>query len=91
MTTTLPWTRRDKRRAQEILKKVSDHYGGWQGIADKLGLSAEGSRATVQAWHRRGRVSLAQIHPVRELARKAGIPCTLTELSPQAKHMERLS
>lgn len=87
----LKWSRRDKRRAQEILKQLADHYGGWQSLADELGMSADGSRGTVQAWHRRGRVSLAQIQSVRELAHRAGISCTLAELSPQAKHLEKLT
>ena len=56
-----------------------------------LPCSSDSSRATVQAWHRRGRVSLAYLQPVVDAARKADIQCSPAELSPQAKHLEKLA
>lgn len=88
---TLKWSRLDKKRAQAILKQVAEHYGGWQGLADALEMDSDSSRQTVQAWHRRGRVPLVWVQPLRTLAAKHAIPCTLGDLSPQAKHMEKIA
>ena len=91
MASELKWSRRDKKRAQEVLKQLSDHHGGWQALADALGMQAESSRATVQAWHRRGRVPVAQLQQVLTLAAAAEVACTAAELSPQARHLEKLA
>lgn len=91
MASELKWSRRDKKRAQEVLKQLSDHHGGWQALADALGMQAESSRATVQAWHRRGRVPVTQLQQVLALAAAADITCTAAELSPQARHLEKLA
>ena len=88
MAATTTWTRRDKSRAQQILRRIAKHYGGWQAIADQLGMSADSSRATVESWHRRGRVSLPYAVAVRKLGEAAGIDCSARELSPQARHLE---
>ena len=91
MAAEIKWSRRDKKRAQEVLKQLSEHHGGWQGLADALGMQADSSRATVQAWHRRGRVPVPQLQPILNLARAADVKCTLAELSPQARHLEMLA
>lgn len=91
MASELKWSRRDKKRAQEVLKQLSDHHGGWQALADALGMQAESSRATVQAWHRRGRVPVPQLQQVLTLAAAAEVACTAAELSPQARHLEKLA
>ena len=52
---------------------------------------ADSSRATVQAWHRRGRVPVAQLQQVLTLAAAAEVACTAAELSPQARHLEKLA
>ena len=91
MASELKWSRRDKKRAQEVLKQLSEHHGGWQGLADALGMQADSSRATVQAWHRRGRVPVAQLQQVLTLAGAAEVQCTAAELSPQARHLEKLA
>lgn len=90
MAAGLNWTRRDKMRAKAILKALADKAGGWQGIADALGMDVDSSRATVHSWHRRSRVSLQYAANVRDLARKHEISCELSELSPQAKHLENV-
>ena len=90
MSESIKWSRRDKRRAQEVLSLLNKHYGGWQKLADELGMTARSSRSTTQAWYRRGRVSLPYLQPTIELARRAGIACTPGELSPQAKHLEKV-
>ncbi len=89
MTATLKWSRADKVRAQTILKKLADAYKGWQGLADELGMKADSSRATVQAWHRRGRVSFLYAGAVAALATTNGTPCTAGDICPQAKHLEK--
>ena len=91
MTIKLAWTRRDKKRAQELLRQLYRHYKGWQAIADKLGMTAESSRATVQQWHHRGRVPLVWAKPLCDLAKEANIECTLGEISPHAKLMEKFN
>lgn len=90
MAAGLSWSRRDKKRAQHLVKQLAEKFGGWQGLADELGMESESSRAVVHAWHSRGRVPLVWAAPVRDLARGNGIDCTLSELSPQAKHLENM-
>lgn len=82
------WTRKDRLRAKQLLKDLAEKVNGWQGIADALGMVADGSRGTVQQWHKRGRVSLAYAAAVRDLAKTHGIECSLAELNPQAKLVE---
>lgn len=91
MKTPVNWTRRDKRRCQDLVKQVADKVGGWQALADAVGADGESNRATAQSWHRRGRISIAYAAQVRDLARKHDIECSLSDLSPQAKQLERLS
>lgn len=91
MAEKLKWSRRDKLRCQDLVKQVADKVGGWQAMADALGVDGESNRATAQAWHRRGRISLVYASLVRDLARKHGITCSLSDLSPEAKHVERLT
>lgn len=88
MALGIKWSRKDRASAQKLIKAIADKAGGWQSLADKLGMEADSSRATVQAWHRRGRVSLEYAAPVRNIARELEIPCELGELNPQAKHVE---
>ena len=91
MASELKWSRRDKKRAQEVLKQLAERLGGWQALADSLGMQADSSRATVQAWHRRGRVPVTQLQQVLTLAGAAEVQCTAAELSPQARHLEKLA
>ncbi|HEY3434287.1 MAG TPA: hypothetical protein VGK41_01405 [Solirubrobacterales bacterium] len=67
---------------------MADEIGGWQQLADKLGMTADSSRATVQAWHRRGRIPVAYVPSIHQFAVEAGIDCQPGYLSPQAKHLE---
>lgn len=90
MTAGLSWTKRDKARAKQVVKQLADKLGGWQAMADALNMPGDSSRATVQSWHRRGRVSMHYAAKIRDLARKHDISCELAELSPQAKHLETL-
>jgi hypothetical protein len=91
MTTELKWTRLDKKHARAVLKQLADHLGGWQAMADAMDMTADSSRATVQAWHGRGRVPVAQLPAVIKLLRDAGIECTASELSPQARQLEAIT
>ena len=45
----------------------------------------------MQAWHRRGRVPVTQLQQVLTLAGAAEVQCTAAELSPQARHLEKLA
>lgn len=84
----IKWSRGDKAKAKALLKSIADKVGGWQALADELGMTSDGSRGTVQAWHRRGRVSLEYVAAVRNLASKHNLECALGALNPQAKHLE---
>lgn len=90
MALGIKWSRKDRASAQKLIKRIADAAGGWQSLADKLGMEADSSRATVQAWHRRGRVALVYAAPIQKIAAEHEIPCELGELNPQAKHMEAL-
>lgn len=91
MAAVVKWSRRDKLRCQTLVKQLADKLGGWQALADELGMEGDSSRATAQSWHRRGRISIAYAAQVRDLARKHEIECALSDLSPQAKHVEKLT
>lgn len=86
MTKPKNWTDQDKKRVQGILTQIAAHDGlGWQGIATALGLK---SRATPQAWHKRGRVPPECAQALIKLA-----PPQLTlkpsDISPAARALEQ--
>lgn len=82
MSKSLPWSRRNKTHTKRMLKRIGDAAGGWQALADSLGMTAESSRSTVQSWHARGRVPLTYVGAIRETALKHGISCEASELAP---------
>lgn len=82
------WTRKDQAGCRRILLAVSEKNNGWQGIATALGIE---SRATVQAWHSRGRVPVSQCARIRDLATAGGITCTPGDLNPDARTLEAVN
>lgn len=87
----IKWTKADKIRVRTVLKRLAKAAGGWQGIADKLEMKAKSSRATVESWSRRGRVSLIHVHAICKLAAEhdPDIKVSPSGLNPQAKLLEK--
>lgn len=46
MALGIKWSRKDRARAKQLIKAIADKAGGWQSLADKLGMEADSSRAT---------------------------------------------
>lgn len=86
----IKWTRADRLRVRSVMKLLYKKLG-WQGIADRLELEADGSRGTVEAWSRRGRVPVAHVTALCKLveAELPDTPVTPSMLNPQARHLEK--
>ena len=84
------WTDRDKKRVRAVLTKVAKAYGGWQRIADLLEMEGASRRATVESWHRRGRVPVNRVAGVMRLAESADpkIDTTAGELNSAARTLQ---
>lgn len=62
------WSKAQQAAARKKLKAIADGNGGWVGIASRLGNGL--TRAAVQAWHSRGRVTAQYAQAVVKLAPK---------------------
>lgn len=60
------WSKAQQVRARQKLKTIADHNGGWAGMAKALGNDL--TRAAVQAWYSRGRVTVQYAAAVVKLA-----------------------
>ena len=76
---TRNWTLRRAARAGSLLRQLADKCGGFQAIADALGIE---KRATVHAWYTRRRVPIDRIDPLIILAERHGLTIVPSDLAP---------